>query len=96
MQSLRATATAATEVQNSSVNELHMVQGKNRKKGLATEVRSQGTCKPFYHCRATPSHPKKKCPARDVECCKCRKKGHFKGSCKLKNKVARAKDMKRK
>ena len=91
MQSLSATSTSTTVVQNPSVSKLHMVQMKHNRKELSTEDGSQGTSKPCYCCEATPSHPKKECLIRNAECYKCRKEGHFKGSCRLKKekKVAR-------
>jgi len=33
-------------------------------------------------CGQTPFHGKAKCPAREVICHKCKKKGHFKALCK--------------
>ena len=76
-----------------------MVQTKQSKRGSAMEDRSQGTCKSCYCCGATPSHLKKECPARDAEGYECGKKGHFKGSCRLKKEekeVHRTKDVKSK
>ena len=99
IQSLSATATGATAVQNQSIGELNMVQAKHSKKGPAMEDRSQGTCKSSYYCEATLSHQKKEFPARDAECYNCGKKGHFKDSCSSKNEekeVGKANDMKRK
>ena len=86
MQSLSATTTAATAVQNPSVSELHMVQVRHNREGSSTEKRNQGMHKSCYCCEATPSHPKKECPKRDAQCYKCGKKGHFKGSCMSKKK----------
>ena len=60
------------------------------------EYRSLGMCKSSYCCGATPSCQKKESPTRDTECYKCRKKGHFKGSCRSKKEVGRAKGVKRK
>ena len=75
-----------------------MVQAKHNRKGASTEDRSQGMCKSFYFCGATPSHPKKKCLTRDAEGSKCWKKGHFKGSYmskKEEKEVGRTTDLKR-
>ena len=37
-----------------------------------------------YCCGATPSHPKRDCPAKDSDCFKCGRKGHFTKCCKSK------------
>ena len=76
VQSLNATTTAATEVQNTSVSELHVVKAGHCKKGLATEDRSpdhpdQSRCKSYYCCGAMPSHAKKDHQAKDAKCYKC-------------------------
>ena len=73
MQSLSATNTGATAVKNLSVSELHVVKARHNKKGSATEDRCSGhpgqsKYKSFYCCEATPSYPKKNCPAKDAEC----------------------------
>ena len=54
-----------------------MVKVKHSKQETAAENESQSMHKSCYCCRAMPSHPKKDCPARDAECCKCRKNGNF-------------------
>ena len=58
MQSLSATITVVNTLQNPSVNKLHMVKAKDRKKGSATEDRSPNTPKSCYYCGATPLSPK--------------------------------------
>ena len=97
MQSLSATATAATAVQNPSISELHMLQVKHSKRRPPIAGRGQGTCKSYYYSGAAPSHPKVECPVRDTKCYKCGKKGHFKSSCRSKKEekeVCRAKTWK--
>ena len=82
---------------NPSISELHVVQAKHNKKKPTTEYRSHGMHKSCYYCGATPSHPMEACPTRYAECYKCRKKGHFKGSCmskKEEKEMGRAKDKK--
>ena len=38
--------------------------------------------KPCYKCKAHPIHPPNCCPAKDVTCSACKKKGHFAKVCK--------------
>ena len=99
IQNLSATTTAATAVQNPNIHEVHMMQAKHSRKEPSMEDRSQSMCKSCYCCGTKPSYLKKKCPTRDAECYKYKKKGHSKGACKLKKEekeVGRPKDMKRK
>ena len=37
-----------------------------------------------FCCGAKPAHPRSQCPAKDVTCHKCGKKGHYKKCCKSK------------
>ena len=50
MQSLSATATAATTIQNPSVSMLHVVKVTHNSRGSATEDRDLGMCKSCYCC----------------------------------------------
>ena len=43
--------------------------------------------KPCYKCGAQPSHPPNRCPAEDVTCSACKKKGHFAKVCKSSKRV---------
>ena len=89
MQSLSATTTAATAVQNPSASELHVIRVKHSKKGPTTEDRSSGNPVHSKHrscfcCGIIPSQPKKDFPDKDVKWYKCQKKGQFKSSYKSK------------
>ena len=68
MQSMSATATAATAVQNPSICELHMVPVKHNRKVPSVEDRNWGMHNSCYCHGATPSHLKKEYPIRDAEC----------------------------
>ena len=95
---MRTTTTAATTVQNPSVSELHMVKAKHSKKDRSAKDRSQSMHKSCYYWRAMPSHPKKDCSTRDTKFYQCRKKGHFKGSCRSKKEekeLGRTKDVRK-
>ena len=43
--------------------------------------------KPCYKCGAQPSHPPNRCPAKNVTCSVCKKKGHFAKVCKSSKRV---------
>ena len=54
-------------------------KGKNGKDDKKSKCKVQ---KPCYKCGAQPSHPPHRCPAKDVTCSACKKKGHFAKVCK--------------
>ena len=92
MQTLSTASVAATAIQQGSTQihkpqEKHREDGKSRK-GHGKDDTSQdkdGTKRQdCYCCGARPAHPKSKCPARDVTCHSCGKKGHYQKCCKSK------------
>ncbi|PFX30005.1 Retrovirus-related Pol polyprotein [Stylophora pistillata] len=94
MQTL-STATAATTAIQQGSTQIHKGQAKHQKGGKSTEWSNlDKTSKDKEHgekkrqscfcCGAKPAHPRSQCPAKDVTCHKCGKKGHYKKCCKSK------------
>ena len=94
LRSTMQTLSTATAIQQGST-QIHKVQTKHQKGGKSTEWSNQDkTSKDKEHgetkrqgcfcCAAKPAHPRSQCPAKDVTCHKCGKKGHYKKCCKSK------------
>ncbi|PFX14801.1 Retrovirus-related Pol polyprotein from transposon 17.6 [Stylophora pistillata] len=94
MQTL-STATAATTAIQQGSTQIHKVQAKYQKDGKSMEWsnrdkmskdKEHGETKrqSCFCCGAKPAHPRSQCPAKDVTCHKCGKKGHYKKCCKSK------------
>ena len=92
MQTLSTASAAATAIQQGST-QIHKLQEKHREDGKSrkghgkddTSQDKDGTKRQdCYCCGARPPHPKSKCPARDVTCHSCGKKGHYQKCCKSK------------
>ena len=54
---------------------------------MTLSLNAKVTEKPCYKCRVKPSHPPHRCPAKDVTCSTCKKKGHFAKVCKSSKRV---------
>ena len=50
---------------------------------ITTKQDSDNTLRTCWNC-GNSSHPRSKCPAKDVECFKCGRKGHFSKVCRSK------------
>ena len=50
---------------------------------ITARQESDTTARPCWKC-GNPSHPRSKCPAKDIECFKCGRKGHFSKVCRSK------------
>ena len=94
LRSTMQTLSTATAIQQGST-QIRKVQTKHQKGGKSTEWSNQDkTSKDKEHgetkrqgcfcCAAKPAHPRSQCPAKDVTCHKCGKKGHYKKCCKSK------------
>ena len=60
---------------------------KNGKNGKDDGRPKRNVQKPCYKCGAQPSHPPNRCPAKNVTCSVCKKKGHFAKVCKSSKRV---------
>ncbi|XP_029192721.2 uncharacterized protein LOC114959009 [Acropora millepora] len=60
---------------------------KNGKNGKDDDRSKRNVQKPCYKCGAQPSHPPNRCPAKNVTCSACKKKGHFAKVCKSSKRV---------
>ena len=87
MQSLSAATAAVTVIQQGST-QLHKVQTKLRRGGKSVEgpnkvktpkakEREGAKRQNCFCCGATPSHPESECPAKEVVCYRCGRKGHY-------------------
>ena len=92
MQTLSTASAAATAIQQGStqvhkLQEKHREDGKSRKghdKDDTSQDKDGMKRQDCYCCGARPAHPKSKCPAKDVTCHNCGKKGHYQKCCKSK------------
>ena len=57
------------------------------KNGKDDDRSKRNVQKPCYKCGAQPSHPPNRCPAKNVTCSACKKKGHFAKVCKSSKRV---------
>ena len=57
------------------------------KKGNEGDKFKRKAQKSCYKCGAQPSHPPSRCPARDVTCSACKKRGHYAKVCKSSKRV---------
>ena len=86
MQTLSTASAAATAIQQGST-QVHKLQGKSEKghgKNFTSQDKDGMKRQDCYCCGARPAHPKSKCPAKDVKCHNCGKKGHYQKCCKSK------------
>ena len=92
MQTLSTASAAATAIQQGST-QVHKLQGNHQEygkseKGHGKNFNSQDKDgmkrQDCYCCGARPAHPKSKCPAKDVICHNCGKKGYYQKCCKSK------------
>ena len=92
MQTLSTASAAATAIQQGStqvhkLQENHQEDGKSEKghrKNFTSQDKDGMKQQDCYCCGARPAHPKSKCPAKDVICHNCGKKGHYQKCCKSK------------
>ena len=85
MQTLSTASAAATAIQQGStqvhkLQEKHREDGKSRKghdKDDTSQDKDGMKRQDCYCCGARPAHPMSKCPAKDVTCHNCGKKGHY-------------------
>ena len=92
MQTLSTASAAATAIQQGStqvhkLQENHQEDGKSEKghgKNFTSQDKDGMKRQDCYCCGARPAHPKSKCPAKDVICHNCGKKGHYQKCCKSK------------
>ena len=94
MQTLSTATAAATTIQQVST-QIHKVQTKHQKGGKSTaqsnrdkksKDKEHGESKrqSCFSFGVKAAHPRSQCPAKDVTCHKCGKKGHYKTCCKSK------------
>ena len=90
MQTLSAALAATTAIQQGST-QVHKLQGnhqedgkseKGHRKNFTSQDKDGMKRQDCYCCGARPAHPK--CPAKDVICHNCGKKGHYQKCCKSK------------
>lgn len=60
------------------------MRGKPQHSSTQFKPKTSGQC---YRCGASPSHPKRDCPAKDEKCHACGRKGHYKRACTATKKV---------
>ena len=84
MQSLSATTHAATAVQKPMCKWATHGKSRTQQEGIICRRQKSKLAQALLLLGGTPWYLKKECPMRDAECYKCRKKGHFKGSCRSK------------
>ena len=101
MQTLSTASAAVTAIQQGS-SEVHKLQASQQEDGKTIKGQDkEDTSKRkdqegikrqnCYCCGTRTAHPKSKCPARDVVCHKCGKKGHYQKCCKSKTKSGKHK-----
>lgn len=92
MQTLSTASAAATAIQQGST-QVHKLQGNHQEDGKSEKGHGKNFTsqdkdgmkrQDCYCCGARPAHPKSKCPAKDVICHNCGKKGHYQKCCKSK------------
>ena len=92
MQTLSTASAVATAIQQGS-NQIHKLREKHREDGKSRKEHDKDDTsqdkdgmkrQDCYCCGARPAHPKSKCPAKDVTCHSCDKKGHYQKCCKSK------------
>ena len=76
---------------SNATSEVHKLHGKGGGAKPKQQSKPQGKQKPgqskrksCFSCGKEPPHPKSECPAREAECFKCRKKGHYGSVCRSK------------
>ena len=85
LQNNASTSVDVSEVHDKKFQQPKQSYPKTKKKSSAKTQ----TQKPCYKCGTQPSHPPYRCPAKDVTCNLCKKKGHYAKVCKSSKRIHR-------
>ena len=79
---VRGNGLSANEESNLNVDVLHRKWQPRQKKQEPTGVEKERRDTKCGNCGKVPGHPRSQCPAKDVTCHNCQKKGHYKIVCR--------------
>ena len=79
---VRGKGLSANEESNLNVDVLHQKWQPRQKKQEPTGIEKERRDTKCGNCGEVPGHPRSQCPAKDVTCHNCQKKGHYKIVCR--------------
>ena len=81
---LRSDQKDAKSETTATVSTVHKREPGNKRETNHKQPNTRPVC---FRCGRSPPHDRQHCPAKDVVCHKCSKRGHFKAMCKSHKKI---------